>query len=71
MIYKEWSFMAEDIKYEKALAFLKQQGKISASTIQRGLGIGYLDSVEILEELKERENLQNGVTSFTWTYPKQ
>lgn len=63
--------MVDYVKYEKALALLKQQGKISASTIQRGLGIGYLDSVKILEELKERENLQNGVTSFTWIYPKQ
>jgi DNA segregation ATPase FtsK/SpoIIIE-like protein len=71
MIYKEWSLMVDYVKYEKALALLKQQGKISASTIQRGLGIGYLDSVKILEELKERENLQNGVTSFTWIYPKQ
>lgn len=58
-----------DSQYERSVELLKKHGQISASVIQRHLGIGYPDAEEVLEKLKQRECLVQGLTSLTWVCP--
>lgn len=54
--------------YNKAIALLRSQGCISASRIQRGLGVGYCTAEKILDELIKKEHLVQGATKLTWQF---
>jgi len=59
----------DDEIYDAALQHARSRGKVSVSSLQRGLGISYNNASSILDEMKRREGLVQGITSFTWIFP--
>jgi len=59
----------DDEIYLAALEQARSRGKVSVSFLQRGLGISYNHASSILDEMKKREGLVQGVSSFTWIFP--
>ena len=59
----------DDEIYMAALEQARSRGKVSVSSLQRGLGISYNNASSILDEMKRREGLVQGITSFTWIFP--
>lgn len=59
---------SDDEVYVAALEQARSRGKVSVSSLQRGLGVSYNHARSLLDEMKRREGLVQGVSSFTWVF---